>query len=296
MSETEFKNKSVLVVDDQQFLRSVIVDILGNLGMREVYTACDGAQAIEQIKNYCPDAVITDWIMQPVDGLALTRWIRKDLASPNPALPVIMLTGNNAQRQILEARDAGISEIIIKPVVPKAVISRLHKVFRTKRKFVRSLEYVGPDRRRRGGSDYRGRQRRMASDADESGQHQTAEWIDKHVAGEILTLINELSDVLKTLDPSSRVDVLTFYKKVEELWTLSQDGAPKLVEMAAESLLRYIQAYGANGLLKPVTLAEHLSSISRLVSCAELAEEERRILVDALLHDVAAQLQHEKRA
>ncbi len=294
MSTTSLKNKTILVVDDHSFLRKIITDILRNIGINKILTARDGSDAMAQIKNQKPDIVITDLMMEPVDGLALTRWIRRAEDSPDQALPVIMLTGNSDQDVMIDARDAGISEIIIKPVVPKAVISRLLSVTRNKRGFVRTFDYVGPDRRRRTDSQYRGVGRRLVDVQNEEHAEDAVQKEYARCAGKILPRINDMTHNLKTIDLNSRAQVLDFYHKAEALWNFCQEEAPKLLAIATESLLRYIQAFGANGMLNKNTIGRHLVAITRLVKAHSLPETERKNTVDKLLKEVSAQLSVKK--
>jgi len=93
-------------------------------------------------------------------GLEFVKKIRTDPNSPNPFVPVIMLTGHTHIDHVRMARDAGANEFLAKPVSVKAVLSRLMAVIEHPRPFVRSKSYFGPCRRRRAMDDYRGPERR----------------------------------------------------------------------------------------------------------------------------------------
>jgi len=94
------------------------------------------------------DFLICDLVMEPFDGLALTRLVRRSAKSPNTAVPIIMLTGASDVGRMNEARDAGVTEFVAKPVSPKALLIRLKHTLENPRPFVRFQSYVGPDRRR----------------------------------------------------------------------------------------------------------------------------------------------------
>jgi len=96
--------------------------------------------------------------------------IRANPASPNPFVPVIMLTGHTSFEHVREARDAGINEFIAKPVSVTTMMSRLVAVIENPRPYVRTNGYFGPCRRRRGAEDYRGPERRA-----ENAKQQAAE-------------------------------------------------------------------------------------------------------------------------
>ena len=95
------------------------------------------------------DVAFVDWEMPPDSGLDFVKRIRLAEDSPNPYVPIIMLTGNNEKGHVMAARDAGIHEFLAKPVSPRSVYGRLLSVLHSPRPFVRVGGYFGPDRRRR---------------------------------------------------------------------------------------------------------------------------------------------------
>jgi len=126
----------------------LVRQVLGVLGARNVTDLSDGEQAWKHFKKMPSDVVILDWKMQPVDGIELTRLIRNDSESPNPYAPIIMMTAYSERIRVVEARDAGVHEFVIKPMSPKTLFHRVETVIEKPRSFVRVVNYFGPDRRR----------------------------------------------------------------------------------------------------------------------------------------------------
>ncbi len=91
---------------------------------------------------------MTDLAMEPLDGIDFVRLLRNSQDSPNPMVPVIMITGHSTMRRVGEARDVGVTEFLSKPVTARGVIERLTRVVDHPRAFVRTQSYFGPDRRR----------------------------------------------------------------------------------------------------------------------------------------------------
>lgn len=149
MWNTYLKNVRVLIVDDQDFIRSLLRHILGVLGCAHITDAPDGATAWDIIRGNPPDLLIVDWEMSPVNGIDLVNKIRKDPASPDRFMPIIMVTAHSERPRILTARDSGVNEFVMKPVSAKTLFSRLNAVIEHPRRFVRTDEYFGPDRRRK---------------------------------------------------------------------------------------------------------------------------------------------------
>ena len=139
MFNTYLKSVRVLIVDDQDFIRSLLRHILAVLGCSHITDAPDGETAWDIIIGNPPDLLIVDWEMPSMSGIELVNRVRNDKASPDRFMPIIMVT----------ARDAGVNEFVMKPVSAKTLFSRLNAVIEHPRRFVRTKEYFGPDRRRK---------------------------------------------------------------------------------------------------------------------------------------------------
>jgi len=150
----------VLVADDNRNMRTIVMVLLKGLGVVHIRAAQDGGQALKVLDDWGADVAIVDFRMQPMDGVTFIQKVRTDPNSKNPFLPIIMLTGYAEKGRVLEARDAGVTEMIIKPVTAKALVARLNAVIFNPRPFVRTTTYFGPDRRRRHDPDYVGLERR----------------------------------------------------------------------------------------------------------------------------------------
>jgi len=139
----------ILIVEDDRIMRTLIRDMLGILGFKSTTVAKDGEEAVDYLHYNNADIVICDWKMQGMDGIAFTRYIREKMPGGKRFLPIIMLTGKTDQQDVLTARDAGVSEYLVKPFTAESLYSRIRAVVESPRGFVLSEEYVGPDRRRR---------------------------------------------------------------------------------------------------------------------------------------------------
>ena len=150
-----------LVVDDNAYMRSILRTILNMLGAPPMIEAEDGASGLEVLSSIPIDIVIVNWMMLPIDGIEFTRALRTTSDSPNPMLPVIMLSGHTEPVRIAVARNAGVTEFLSKPVSPKALYLRIEEVILRPRQFVRTKTFHGPDRHRHGDYDYTGEHRRQ---------------------------------------------------------------------------------------------------------------------------------------
>ncbi len=157
-----FERLQVLLVEDNINMRSLIRSILQALGIKGIRDASDGQQAIDVMMHYTPDILITDWVMEPLDGIALSRFVRADERSPDHFMPIIMVTGHTQEWRVLQARDAGVTEFLAKPITVNGLYERLQAVIEKPRPFVRTNDFFGPCRRRQNWSEYIGPDRRSA--------------------------------------------------------------------------------------------------------------------------------------
>jgi two-component system chemotaxis response regulator CheY len=153
-------NLGILVVDDNHYMRVIVSTLLRALGLRDVRECADGADAFAMMKTWQPDVIIIDQHMQPISGLEFASLLRRsdDIAACDT--PLILLTAHTERSTIEAARDAGIDEVLAKPLAASALLQRLTAVIEHRRLFLRTKTYVGPDRRRRKDPNYRGALRR----------------------------------------------------------------------------------------------------------------------------------------
>lgn len=144
-----FDKAKILIVDDMKPMLSLTKSILSIFGFKQVFTAENGEQGFEAVCRHDPDLILTDWIMEPLDGLEFTRRIRRDPKAPNPYVPVIMMTGFSSKLRVEKARDIGITEFLVKPFAARDLYLRVAQIIERPRQFVEAGEFFGPDRRRK---------------------------------------------------------------------------------------------------------------------------------------------------
>jgi CheY-like chemotaxis protein len=158
----------ILLVDDNEPMRKLLRGMLTAFGINDIVQADGVKSAIEAMRRAKPDIVFVDWFMEPVDGLELVRAVRRGEDEFDPYTPVIMMTGYAEEQRVREARDAGVTEFLGKPISADSVMRRLIAVVEHPRPFVRTPTYFGPDRRRKQ-RPFKGPDRRQqAADLDEA--------------------------------------------------------------------------------------------------------------------------------
>jgi two-component system chemotaxis response regulator CheY len=107
------KDLSVLIVDDIASMRASLRALLGQLGFHNVEEAADGAAALDKARAKTPGLIVSDWNMEPMDGLALLKAVRADSALKRT--PFILVSAEMRTDQLIAAKQAGVDNVIVKP-------------------------------------------------------------------------------------------------------------------------------------------------------------------------------------
>ncbi len=107
------KNMSILIVDDYKTMLRIIRNLLKQLGFNNVDEAIDGSSALTKLRDKDFGLVISDWNMEPMSGLQLLKEVRADVKLKE--LPFIMITAESKSENVIAAKEAGVSNYIVKP-------------------------------------------------------------------------------------------------------------------------------------------------------------------------------------
>ena len=124
-------------------MRGILRAMLQGFGARRVFDAEDGAAGLEVMNRVIPDIVIADWVMPVLDGLEMVRIVRQP-DHPMAFVPIILVTAHTEKKRIVSARNAGVHEILSKPISATSLYRRISSVVTQPREFVRSDSYFGP--------------------------------------------------------------------------------------------------------------------------------------------------------
>ena len=118
------KRSNILVVDDEPQITRVLKTALSSRGYA-IRTASDGDEAVQVMKEWSPDLVITDLRMPNMDGLALCRHVRT-----KSAVPLIVLSVKGEEKIKVEALDAGADDYVTKPFNMNELLARVRAALR----------------------------------------------------------------------------------------------------------------------------------------------------------------------
>ena len=143
-----FAKLTILIADDSAAMRGIVRTVLSGFGCERMFEAEDGRSAMEIVRADPVDLVVCDWKMRPVDGIAFLKALRDPEHSPDPFLPVILLTAYTEADKVAAARDAGATEFLAKPFTAEALYQRIAAIINRPRPYVDHPDFFGPDRRR----------------------------------------------------------------------------------------------------------------------------------------------------
>lgn len=158
--EIDYAALSVLVLDNNAFFGRLVQQIFRGVGVESVSVCGNPEEAFTLLATNRYNLVIADVLVGAFNGLDFVRRIRSSDGTGFQQIPVIMVTAHTDAANVREMRDAGVTEILAKPISPAALLSRIDLVYTSPRPFVKRDDYAGPDRRRRRAS-YDGDERRQ---------------------------------------------------------------------------------------------------------------------------------------
>ena len=117
------KRTPILVVDDYKTMVRIVRNLLHQLGFEDVDEANDGASALAKLRARRFGLVISDWAMEPMNGLELLQQVRAD--PELKAMPFIMITAENRKDRVSKAEQAGANGYIVKPFTAETLKDRI---------------------------------------------------------------------------------------------------------------------------------------------------------------------------
>ena len=122
----DVNNMKVLIVDDYKTMLRIIGNLLRQIGFQSIDEATDGKAALDKINAGKYDLIISDWNMEPMSGLDLLRNVRQKQEYKD--IPFIMITAESKTENVIAAKEAGVSNYIVKPFNAQTLKTKLVSV------------------------------------------------------------------------------------------------------------------------------------------------------------------------
>lgn len=147
----------ILLVEDHAPTATMLMAMLKGLGYARAQQAAGSDDAIAKLRAGGVDLLLCDYELGMINGLTLVKMIRKHDGLGNPMLPIVMITAHAEGPLVAEAQAAGVDDFLVKPIQPEALLRSIQSVLQRSRPYVKTRDYVGPDRRRRKTGTHPGR-------------------------------------------------------------------------------------------------------------------------------------------
>ena len=119
-------NMNVLIVDDYQTMLRILRNLLRQLNFKNIDEASDGSEALKKLRSKSFGLVISDWNMEPMTGIQLLREVRADEKLKH--IPFVMITAESKSENVIAAKEAGVSNYIVKPFNAETLKGKLTSV------------------------------------------------------------------------------------------------------------------------------------------------------------------------
>jgi len=120
------KAMPILVVDDYNTMRRIVRNLLKQLGFDNTDEAADGTEALKKLKEKKFSLIVSDWNMEPMSGMDLLKLVRAD--EQLKSIPFIMITAESKPENVIAAKQAGVSNYIVKPFNAETLKTKMTSV------------------------------------------------------------------------------------------------------------------------------------------------------------------------
>lgn len=147
-SSVEFSKQRILLIENNKMMRRLVRDMLLNFKVKQqnIVEVSTVEAALEHVYSDNFNLVILDFFLGDLDGGDFTRHVRTDPRCPNRKVPILLITASPNHEKVLKVLEAGVNEVLAKPIAPSALFYRMFAMLSRPLPFVISREYTGPSR------------------------------------------------------------------------------------------------------------------------------------------------------
>jgi DNA-binding response OmpR family regulator len=148
MAKLRFDDVKTVIIDPDAVIRDVVRTILHNNGFRQMRLGTGWADLRAAIKEEMPDLLISECQLNDGDFDQLVRDIRHHQVGDNPFVPIIALSGHPTPEMVGRVVGAGVDDLLPKPLSTGHLLKRIQVLVESRKPFIVTTDYVGPDRRK----------------------------------------------------------------------------------------------------------------------------------------------------
>lgn len=274
---SSLRKTGFLVIEENTFQRALISETLRSIGAARIEATDSLELAMELSKPFVPHIVLCNWSAE-IDGIAFARAVRRGETSLRKQTALIMVTANATAESVEVARKAGVDEYVIKPFNTGSMVNRIEAVIFRRRPFIDSPIYAGPCRRRKLEVDYEGPRRRLFDEDDSNADSPELE-LKKQLAK---SQVNRAKDVMRDVSPGERTKIREVYSIGKDILEIAISMDDKLLRVAAESMVAYIEGVGASSMFDAKVVDAHVDAMAQLIALPNVQSEMREQVSRAL--------------
>ncbi len=138
---------TILVLDPSALGMAIMVQLLTGFGAKRLHR-CDSVEEAQEVVTTTEiHLMIVDGMAETGEGYEFVRWVRANAAEPNKFAPILLTVGHTLMSDVAKARDCGGHFLIAKPIAPIVLLERIIWASKSRRGFMFSDGFIGPDRR-----------------------------------------------------------------------------------------------------------------------------------------------------
>lgn len=281
-------NKSairILAIDPSGFSRTVLGEVLRGIGIQRTTFCKTTDEARDRLLHGHYDVILIEWTMSPMSGIAFSRMIRHMPDVRRQTVKIIMVSALSRKEDVINGRDAGVDEFVLKPISPAALEAKLKAVMETPRPWVDHPVYVGPCRRRKNSADYYGEKRREADRPD------TPESVEEETV--VTTPLTAALDVLKSLQIEGK-GAPNWYNRlraaIEAVIAIGRTDDDATLRDTASAMLLYVEAVSEGRKVDLRLLDIGVAALTQLGVLSQEYEPSRRVVARTLVDAVNTKL------
>ena len=161
MKTTDTARQPILLVGAKSHSLLLLRSVLGIAGVAKIVHLPDARSAIGALAFDRFSAVFCDWDVEKVDGMGFAVAARRSHGILNPTIPIFALQERARRRDVVAARDEGVTDVITVPVSARTLMRKLDAAIHAPRPFIVAADFFGPDRRVREVQHFAGKERRV---------------------------------------------------------------------------------------------------------------------------------------
>ncbi len=159
-AKADLRQLRILLVGGKPASVQVLRTAFGLLGIKQMSVVAESPRAIEALRNQSFDAIFCDAAAEPFKNMTFPVAARRSPGIVNPMTPLFVIYTNARQRQVEQARDVGVTDVLTHPVSAATIARKLEAALKAPRPFIAAPTFFGPDRRAKRNAVWSGEDRR----------------------------------------------------------------------------------------------------------------------------------------